>query len=76
MASARSRLQPCLSNMEAEGLGVDVVLIDAGGDVDQIDMVLDQLGKLDAVLQRHAALDALGAGHTVLDEEVIAADLL
>ena len=60
----------------AEGLGVDVILIDAGGDVDQIDMILDQLGELDAVFQRHAALDALGAGHTVLDEEVIAADLL
>ncbi len=60
----------------AEGLGVHMVLIDAGGDVDQVHMVLDQLGELDAVLQGHATLDALGTGHPVLDQEVITADLL
>ncbi len=42
--------------------------------MDQVHMILDQLGELDAVLQGLAALHPLGAGHTVLDQEIVAAD--
>ena len=59
-----------------ECLGVDMVLIGAGGHMDQVHIVLNDLGKLNAVLQGHAALHTLGAGHAVLNQEVVAADLL
>ncbi len=57
-------------------LGVDVILIHAGGDVNQVNMILNDAGELNAVLQGHAALDALRTAHAVLDEKILSADLL
>ena len=44
--------------------------------MDQVYIVLNDLGKFNAILQGHAALHALGAGHTVFNQKVITADLL
>ena len=55
--------------------GLRLLDVERGGDVDDVDLAVEQLGKRDALFLGKAALDLLRAAHAVLDEEALAAAL-